>query len=779
MEGEHKFGSTGNKAWDDPSMAQRRFPCFSRETWRLMTGSSKASGSASDSDKKRVTDLENQNIDGAGKLRELLASSADPIQTIREFQEKNDIKLPTLQPALRLLDLQNIRRVEFYEAAFNNLSELLQAKLRDLGVTGTQESTRLLLRQLQKCFALHRVPKIRPFVLETLKQLPKVPDRYLKEILKDREFYESCAVTVRQQIWVNNYPLFVEALNPVFKSYIEEKKKVLQMVDQSPTNYFTCETTKSRRQWPQIKELMSMVGQHEVLYRRLSSAIRERFVGSGDITYCSLKMEIVMSAHDLNVESIIRSDASHDLAWCLDGCVRDKHLDAQIFYKMKNIMEAAKTLEPDAIFDLSLVAGDAHVMHFLCSMIIKVLRDSAVFANTQLPRDIIPLQLLIKLLSFGASAHHILSTADFSLLQNVDVLIFTKFLPSLSTLMVEDVARYELSTAPVEIVEANPATEFLSDPNDDTLHFLESDTACALLWIHHILDLFPKKHHPVDIPGIMRYLKALPLLKDKIAFCDPWIHLIIHRLLQSIPFYNLLLNDEVAFFIIDENLLKEVDNCPSVKYQLLRMIHLMWSIIGDFRCRLLLAQIEPEKIFEPGCLDVAEADKKRYTQEYQRIRVKMTGKGAAEAQKRRPLLGKRISASILLPSASKEAPTSASSVKAHKGPPSSSERMLRAASSTGAEKGPLSPSKAISTMAGSSGVQKGLSSPSKSIHTGFGSTGILKDPVFPGKGISSEADLTGVQRGLSPEGTVSPGRGTSMLTGSTVAQKGLSSPGNC
>lgn len=61
--------------------------------WLLMAESSKASGSGSDSGKKRVMDLESQNTDGAGRLRELLASSADPIQTIREFQEKNDIKV--------------------------------------------------------------------------------------------------------------------------------------------------------------------------------------------------------------------------------------------------------------------------------------------------------------------------------------------------------------------------------------------------------------------------------------------------------------------------------------------------------------------------------------------------------------------------------------------------------------------------------------------------------------------------------------------------------------
>lgn len=51
---------------------------------------------------------------------------------------------------------------------------------------------------------------------------------------------------------------------------------------------------------------MSMVGQHEPLYRRLNDVIRERFLKTADGTFCSLKMELVMSAHDLNIESIIR-----------------------------------------------------------------------------------------------------------------------------------------------------------------------------------------------------------------------------------------------------------------------------------------------------------------------------------------------------------------------------------------------------------------------------------------------------------------------------------------
>lgn len=53
-----------------------------------------------------------------------------------------------------------------------------------------------------------------------------------------------------------------------------------------------------------------------------------------------------------------------------------------------------------------------------------------------------------RLLSFGASAHSALSTNDMTQLQNVDALVFTKFLASFTILIVEDVIRCELSRAP-------------------------------------------------------------------------------------------------------------------------------------------------------------------------------------------------------------------------------------------------------------------------------------------------------------------------------------------
>lgn len=49
-----------------------------------------------------------------------------------------------------------------------------------------------------------------------------------------------------------------------------------------------------------------MVGDRESLYERLIDVIRERFIKTADVNYCSLRMELIMAAHDANLDSIIK-----------------------------------------------------------------------------------------------------------------------------------------------------------------------------------------------------------------------------------------------------------------------------------------------------------------------------------------------------------------------------------------------------------------------------------------------------------------------------------------
>ncbi|VDM47682.1 unnamed protein product [Toxocara canis] len=113
------------------------------------------------------------------------------------------------------------------------------------------------------------------------------------------------------------------------------------------------------------------------------------------------------------------TNAYHDFAWCLDACVRDKNLDAQQTSKLKNILELAKKSPPELVSEMAMVAADAHVVHFLSSMSVKVLKDTAVHCSGHLPRELPSLHLLFRLLTLGASAHHIVNTKDASAAQTM------------------------------------------------------------------------------------------------------------------------------------------------------------------------------------------------------------------------------------------------------------------------------------------------------------------------------------------------------------------------
>lgn len=87
-----------------------------------------------------------------------------------------------------------------------------------------------------------------------------------------------CGVSVKQQIWLTKDDFFAKAVETVLNSYIDDKERILTSVARGSTNFFTCSTTKSRRQWRQIKELLIMVGGHEKLYQKLVNILRERFI---------------------------------------------------------------------------------------------------------------------------------------------------------------------------------------------------------------------------------------------------------------------------------------------------------------------------------------------------------------------------------------------------------------------------------------------------------------------------------------------------------------------
>lgn len=120
----------------------------------------------------------------------------------------------------------------------------------------------------------------------------------MRKIIEDDAFYEECSVNVKQQIWLINDKLFAKAVEPLLNSYVDGKERILTS---STTNYFTCDTAKTRRQWKQIRELLSMIGTHEKLYQKLIKILCERFKENANPHYCSLRVEVLMAIHDVNI----------------------------------------------------------------------------------------------------------------------------------------------------------------------------------------------------------------------------------------------------------------------------------------------------------------------------------------------------------------------------------------------------------------------------------------------------------------------------------------------
>nr|CAD2206587.1 unnamed protein product [Meloidogyne enterolobii] len=600
-------------------------------------------------------DLEKCGIATSNNLREILTTCADPVEAIKQFQVANSVQLPSLKPVMKLLDLHGISRADYHETVITELTERLVSKLRSLGNNQTPENVHRLERHLERCFRLYRVPRIRPIVLETLGRLPKVADRYLKLIICDKELYDQCSVSVRQQIWVKNETLFLESIEPILDSYISEERrqhlifgeKGSDVLNESlseghgqqllspginvTSSFFAGEVaTKQRRQRKQVQELISMIGLREQLYTRLVDTLRERFLATENPYYCSLRFDLLMALRDVNMEFCGKVDVCHDFAWCLDACskhLRTKHLDVQQLNKLKTLLESGgggKKCQNKAIIipEMAMIAGDPHILHLIASFAVKMLRDNAASPRPHLPKEMGSLQLLLKLLVMGIHCKSLLLGEEqlINLIEGELKEVVGHFLPSFSTMLVQDAIRAELTlSTPINL--PSPTEEFLSfdqrPPSIDK--FIKEKYLCSLLWVHHLVlggEFCPisgtiKRRQLFDPSNAFRYCEPLIWMAKNLAIKDPWVQLLVQKLMQ---FPACLSNELTANLFIQQFFIPNLKRIPSAKFNLLRLtchhrstiplkifVNSLEELLNIFnKCQEYLKELEEEKELEEG-----------------------------------------------------------------------------------------------------------------------------------------------------------------------------------
>nr|XP_033476331.1 negative elongation factor B [Epinephelus lanceolatus] len=447
-------------------------------------------------------------ISNGEDLKETLTNCTEPLKAIDQFQMENGILLPTLQSALPFLDLHGTPRLEFHQSVFDELREKLMERVAIIAEGKDEDRYGKLEELLEKSFPLVKMPSIQPVVMQVLKHLPKVPEKKLKMVMADKELYKVCAVEVKRQIWQDNQALFGDEVSPLLKQYIVEKEAALFRSDLSILHNFFSPSPKTRRQGEVVLKLTQMIGKNVKLYDMVLQFLRTLFLRTRNVHYCTLRAELLMSLHDLDISEICSVDPCHKFTWCLDACIREKFVDGKRARELQGFLDGVKKGQEQVLGDLSMILCDPFACNTLVLSIMRNLQE--LLSQDALPRDSPDLMLLLRMLSLGQGAWDMIDSQVFKE-PRLDLEVVTRFLPAMMSVVVDDHTFTVEQKLPSE--EKSSLTYPTTLPDTFNRYLQENRVACemGLYYVLHIAKLRNKN----------ALQRLLPPLVNVFSLCFP------------------------------------------------------------------------------------------------------------------------------------------------------------------------------------------------------------------------------------------------------------------
>lgn len=287
--------------------------------------------------------FEESGLPGEKSIREGFQGASEPESFITQFQQENCILLPSLVPALHLLDLQDVKRVTFHQSVMNDLFDKLKKRIEELN------DNEKLSGLLDHIFHFVHVEVLRPIVMNTMKKIKELKPEYIEQIASHEKIYKDCPIEVKRRVWMNNHPMFGDAVGPILNKYIEEKNKTMFDLETVRLKSFYSIPPRQRRQKSVVKELVDMIGGSIELYNLVLQFLRTLFLRTKEEHYCSLRGELLMAFHDADIKEIRQVDPCHKFAWLLDACIRDRSIDSKRLKELQLFLENIKKTQEEIL----------------------------------------------------------------------------------------------------------------------------------------------------------------------------------------------------------------------------------------------------------------------------------------------------------------------------------------------------------------------------------------------------------------------------------------------
>lgn len=512
-------------------------------------------------------------IPGPEHLREALTNCTDPLATIEDFQEQNGILLPSLRPALPFLDLHGVARNEFHQTTMEELRDKLIARIAELALSPEKDKFTVLNDLLKKSFPVIKIKSLQPIVMSLLQHLPKIKPEYLNAVMEDPELYKVAAVEVKQQIWQDNQALFGDEVSPLLTKYIDNKETVLFNGEQLNANFFT-QSPKSRRQEEVVQQLTKMVGKNVKLYDMVLQFLRTLFLRTRNVHYCTLRAEMLMTLHDLEVHEICSVDPCHKFTWCLDACIRERFIDSKRAKELQGFLDSVRRGREQVLGDLSMILCDPHATNTITLSAVKAMQQAV--TSECLPRSNDELILLLRMLALGLGAWGMIDSQMFKE-PKLDVSLVTRLLPSLLSVMVDD----QISIIDVKLLEGphiEPMPDYVLSACRD------QDVACNLA-VYYCMHVMRQK----DSNATCRLLRVLANCANDIVYQDTILHQFVSYLAGTADSFS---SATFCTAVFDEFFLPNVSR-ESVLRHLLRLLCLVFHRVAPPRMAELMALLAP------------------------------------------------------------------------------------------------------------------------------------------------------------------------------------------
>ncbi|KAL7980962.1 hypothetical protein Chor_002116 [Crotalus horridus] len=504
-------------------------------------------------------------------LKETLTNCMEPLKAIEQFQTENGILLPSLQSALPFLDLHGTPRLEFHQSVFDELREKLLERVSAIAAEGkANERYKKLEDLLEKSFPLVKMPSIQPVVMCVMKHLPKVPEKKLKLVMADKDLYRACAVEVKRQIWQDNQALFGDEVSPLLKQYILEKENALFSSDLSVLQNFFSPSPRTRRQGEVVQKLTQMIGKNVKLYDMVLQFLRTLFLRTRNVHYCTLRAELLMSLHDLDISEICTVDPCHKFTWCLDACIRERFVDNKRARELQGFLDGVKKAQEQVLGDLSMILCDPFAINTLVLSTIRHLQE--LIGQEVLPRE-------------------------------VDLI--TKFLPMLMAFVVDDYTFTVDQKLPSE--EKGPASYPSTIPELFPKFLQEQRIACEV-GLYYVLHITKQRNKN----ALLRLVPTLTETFNDLAFGDIFLHLFTGNLTLLADEFG---QDDFCAVLFDRFFLPACPRKDNVHRHLLRLLLHLHHKVFPPRLESLQKALEPTK-------QSSEAVKELYNQLGEKLEVR-------------------------------------------------------------------------------------------------------------------------------------------------------------